>query len=614
MNQRRARQTLLVVIAISFAAGSLQAADPFGLAGTGPGDLDDSVATVPVQGASYCQTCHGKDPIVPNDPSGQWLPYDTWAGTMMANAGRDPLFLAALTVANQDKAGIGTYCLRCHTNAGFVRGHANTPDGSQLDDTDLQGVGCEVCHRASDDTTVDPLAPHIGNAQLLWATNNVKRGPYNDALSPVHATLESAYTTGSALCGGCHEVSNPAVNMVNDAGVDLGTGFPLDTTYTEWTSSSFAAVGGTNKTCQDCHMRRHTEDQFVCRLSGQPIRPKPRTHAFAAANVWGIDAVKAADPTYAALHTDAFNLVRAEAEAVLKSAVTVEITSLPTSAELGSSVTLGVKVTNQTGHKFPTGYADGRRAFVSALWTDAGDAGAAPESVVLGAYDDANGTIQSDPPTRIYQAIHAERDTNGNLTYDHLALHNFIVEDTRIPPLGFTPTPTTQPKGPINYSNGSGGFKNSDEASFTIPVPTGAAGFKKLLVRVNYQTVTQSYVDFLASENTTDTRGTKLAQIYTDTGKAAPIVVAQAEALVDLEEGDLPDAEVPDASVGDASTEEDSGTTKPKPKPASDDDGGCGCRTPSHRSDVQGVAQRSPWLLVAVGIALWSARRGRKRH
>jgi hypothetical protein len=610
---RRPRLVLFAVIATSFAAGNLQAADPFGLAGTGPGDLADGDAGVPVQGAAYCQTCHGQDPTVPNDPGADWLPYDTWAGTMMANAARDPLFLAALTVANQDKPGIGTFCLRCHTNAGFVRGNATIPDGSQLDDNDMQGVGCEVCHRASDDKNVDPQAPYIGNAQLLWATNNVKRGPYSDSQSPVHASLQSDYTTGSALCGGCHEVSNPVVNMVNEAGADLGTGFPLDTTYTEWLNSGYSAAGSTNKSCQDCHMRRHTEDQFVCRLSGQPTRPKPRTHAFAAANVWGIDAVKAADPAYAALHVQAFALARAEAEAVLKTAASVEITSLPTTAEVGSTISVGVKVTNQTGHKFPTGYADGRRAFVSIAWADATDAGSPQETVVLGAYDASNGTIQADPPTRIYHAVHAERAANGTLTFDHLARHNFIVEDTRIPPLGFVSTPATLPKGPINYSDGAGGFKSSDEASFTIPVPEGPTGFRKLVVRVNYQTVTQSYIDFLASENSTDDRGTKLAQIYTDTGKAAPIVVAQTEALVSVEGGALPDAGVPDASVGDASTEEDSGT-KPKPKAASDDDGGCGCRTPSHR-DVQGIAQIDfRWLILGSAFALFVARRGRRRH
>ena len=47
----------------------------------------------------------------------QW---PTWAGSMMANAGRDPIFWAALDVANNDAEelgipGIGEFFIRCHS-------------------------------------------------------------------------------------------------------------------------------------------------------------------------------------------------------------------------------------------------------------------------------------------------------------------------------------------------------------------------------------------------------------------------------------------------------------------------------------------------------------------
>ena len=41
---------------------------------------------------------------------------------MMAQAGRDPLFWAALDVANNDVPGIGDFCLRCHSPAGWLDG------------------------------------------------------------------------------------------------------------------------------------------------------------------------------------------------------------------------------------------------------------------------------------------------------------------------------------------------------------------------------------------------------------------------------------------------------------------------------------------------------------
>ena len=41
---------------------------------------------------------------------------------MMANAMRDPLFWAAVDVANKDYPGAGDFCLRCHTPPGWMGG------------------------------------------------------------------------------------------------------------------------------------------------------------------------------------------------------------------------------------------------------------------------------------------------------------------------------------------------------------------------------------------------------------------------------------------------------------------------------------------------------------
>src|SRR5262245_65715942 len=94
-----------------------------------------------------CQSCHAGLTTLAGTP---YLAWDTWAGSMMANAARDPLFLAALTVAEQDRPGSGTFCLRCHTPSAFVESRATPGDGSGLTDVDREGVHCAVCHRAVD--------------------------------------------------------------------------------------------------------------------------------------------------------------------------------------------------------------------------------------------------------------------------------------------------------------------------------------------------------------------------------------------------------------------------------------------------------------------------------
>ncbi len=95
-----------------------------------------------IERASYCLGCHIADTL---DSPGR-----TWAGSMMANAARDPLMYAALAVANNDVPPIGgDFCLRCHSPAGFTQGH----------------------------TMMDPPATFNGRAVPADTTNNPNRYP-----------------------------------------------------------------------------------------------------------------------------------------------------------------------------------------------------------------------------------------------------------------------------------------------------------------------------------------------------------------------------------------------------------------------------------------------------
>ncbi len=502
---------------------------------------------------------------------------------MMANSARDPLFLAALTVANQDTAGIGEWCLRCHAPAAHVRGRATSADTTGFDMTDLQGVGCDVCHRAEGSSGADPGVPYIGNAQLSWGTTATKFGPYFDSFSPGHPTAGSSYITDSKLCGACHEVSNPVVNMVNEAGSDLGVGFPLDTTYTEWKNSKFSKTGPEQQSCQDCHMSRHDQDAEVCNVPGAVVRPKPATHYFIGGNLWGVQAVEAADEAFSMPLAAAFAEVKTRTESLVKTAASIEILQVPSGTSAGTPIDVTVRVTNRTGHKFPTGYADGRRAWVQVEWTPPGGD---PE-VLIGAYDPLSGAIQADPPPRVYAATHAERLSDGTLVYDHLSRHNLIERDTRIPPEGFLETGTTKPKG-INFADGAGGWHHYDD--WALLIPGQMEGVHQLRVRLYFQSVTSHYVDFLNGENTTDARGSDLKQIFDGTGRGAPILIDQAVTDVTITAAPGPDAGGPDAGP-DATTDAgvDASSEAGPPADASvdapveggggtpDEDGGCGC-------------------------------------
>ncbi len=66
--------------------------------------------------------------------------WHAWQGSMMAQAGRDPLFFAALDVANAGAANAGEYCLRCHMPSGWLKGRSSTPDGSEMEGQDREGI------------------------------------------------------------------------------------------------------------------------------------------------------------------------------------------------------------------------------------------------------------------------------------------------------------------------------------------------------------------------------------------------------------------------------------------------------------------------------------------
>jgi hypothetical protein len=171
---------------------------------------------------------------------------------MMANATRDPIFQAALTIANQDLPGSGELCIRCHSPRGFLFERHDPPDLSRLEVDDFEGVSCDFCHRlqAGPDGTVV-----VGSGQYWVGDDFVRRGPIADPQAP-HDAEYSALFTQSNLCGICHDVSNPYQD-----------GFAIERTFSEWSQSDFAAEG---TTCQSCHMP--AQEGYACGAPDVPVR------------------------------------------------------------------------------------------------------------------------------------------------------------------------------------------------------------------------------------------------------------------------------------------------------------------------------------------------------
>lgn len=168
-----------------------------------------------------CDNCHGGyDEAVE--------PAFNWRGSMMANAGRDPLFWATVAIAEQDFDGSGDLCIRCHSTAGWLGGRSTPTDGSGLLAGDSDGVECDYCHKLTDpdnsefigvqndpflaykDYGADPAIAYYGSGMSsIWAGSE-KLGPYRDAEAR-HQAAEAQFQRSENFCGTCHDVSNSAV-------------------------------------------------------------------------------------------------------------------------------------------------------------------------------------------------------------------------------------------------------------------------------------------------------------------------------------------------------------------------------------------------------------------
>jgi hypothetical protein len=110
--------------------------------GTQPGQVS-------LEGPDRCMNCHsGYNTSVE--------PGYNWRGSMMAQAARDPLFWATLTVAAQDSIHVlgnpnaVDLCERCHFPKGWLEGRSDPPNASAMTKADYDGVQCDFCHRMWD--------------------------------------------------------------------------------------------------------------------------------------------------------------------------------------------------------------------------------------------------------------------------------------------------------------------------------------------------------------------------------------------------------------------------------------------------------------------------------
>jgi uncharacterized repeat protein (TIGR01451 family) len=531
----------------------------FFLPGTQPGHINISIPP-----SIDCDTCHSA-PI-----------YDRWRGSMMSQAGRDPLMWAALATANVDAPNAGDYCLRCHTAKGWLEGRSHPADGSALTPADLgNGVACNLCHRsvdpvpsASDEAwELDPPiraaltatipSGYVGSATMIIDPDDNRRGPFSFNLSlPYHTAYQTDLfdQTGEAVtrsrqCGTCHNVDNPVLSwdeargqfwpnaMDTPASLDSEQLFPIERTFDEWLNSDYPQTGvyapifagdkpdGIVSACQDCHLPRAIGTAADAAFS--PVLRDCQTtgclpeHVMVGGNTWTPQLLQ--DPAWrlsAEGEATYLHETMLQAEQMLRRAATLTVTL--TASDTVKLAT--VRVINQTGHKLPTGYPEGRQMWLHLRAFDA-TGNLVYES---GIYDPEAGQLQRTGDVKVYEikqgitpdlAAILQKPPGASF---HFVLNNTVVKDNRIPPRGYSQPafdkPGLRPVG-VTYEDG----QYWDDTLYTLPFEA-----EQLLVILYYQTASQEYIEFLKANGGVD--GLALSELW-DSLKSPPVAMAHAAIL-----------------------------------------------------------------------------------
>ena len=194
------------------------------------GDDGATMTVEQLQDPATCKTCHPKH-------------YQQWASSMHAYSSNDPVFLALNKRGQRETSNaLGTFCVKCHAPMAVELG---LTDGTSFDPTTLPpaavGITCYFCHNVKDvtDTHNNPLVlandtTMRGGAQKP-ATNSAHKGIYDAAMD--------SDSNNSAMCGACHDVVTPK-------------GVALERSFAEWQSTFFSQDDPKHHlSCGGCHMR-----------------------------------------------------------------------------------------------------------------------------------------------------------------------------------------------------------------------------------------------------------------------------------------------------------------------------------------------------------------------
>jgi hypothetical protein len=409
-------------------------------------DLPTKTSTL-FAGSGVCATCHSSSEAALIDAAGNDVsPPSDWRASLMANAARDPLWLAKVSTEIEANPALQSIiedkCTTCHAPMGRTQAIYDGAAGYTMeellqDPMAMDGISCAACHQIRDEDLGEPES-FSGN-YVIGDTREIF-GPYENPLAgPMQMVSGFLPVFGehmgeSEMCAVCHTLFTPFVDNDGQVAGEL----PEQTAYLEWENSEYEEQ---DIECQDCHMPE-LEESVV--LSSIPPASPPRSpfsqHHFVGGNTTMLRLMRAnIDAVGVTADEVHFDSTIARTERLLQSASADLYTD--TSVE-GDTLRLLVAVINQTGHKFPTGFpsrrvwlrvkvfdSENNVVFESGSWDDEG------RIIGVDGFEPHHDIIRRQDQVQIYQSVMV--DVDGEVTWTLLRGADYI-KDNRIPPSGFT--------------------------------------------------------------------------------------------------------------------------------------------------------------------------------
>ena len=498
--------------------------------------------------AGICVVCHQNNvDEAGNDVSNG----EYWRSTMMANAAKDPYYLAGVSIEVERYPEFGAVieakCNTCHMpmahfsdaaqgQSGLIFGKDGYLDPQHpLHTLALDGVSCTSCHQIQDQGLgefssfsggmVFDLHSPPGQRPLFGPFIPSRPGIMMMSRTTGFVPQQGAHLLQSELCASCH---NLYTNYITEEGELSEDYFPEQTPYSEWLNSDYAM----RSTCQDCHMPP-AEGAVVLANQGPPTARSPYAkHSFVGGNVYMLQALKnfggelgvQAGPE----HFDA-TIARTLTQVQTQTAALTVLNPVLTGATLDFDVLVDVL----TGHKFPTSYPS-RRAWLHVTVKEPNgqiifeSGGVGQDGAISGndndvdplAFEPHYDEITSPEQVQIYEPT--MYDVYGNVTTELLLAASYV-KDNRLLPVGFDKGSVPDDIAPQGAARLDDDFVSGTD-TVTYRVDTGdAIGPFTIDVELLYQSISYRW-----AQNTIayDTDQAQLFSAYYNTVPNLPVVVA----------------------------------------------------------------------------------------